>query len=191
MDSNQASLLIVDDETELADLYASVLSDSYDVVTAYSGQEALEKVDDDIDVVLLDRRMPGMNGDEVLTEIRDRDLDVRVGMITAVIPEPSIAEMEFDNYLLKPLDSDEINEAVEQLVALSNHDEQIRELFSLAKKRAVVEETRPKAQLKREDEYNDLVTRFNELDAELSKRIAERDEPFFKKLSASVKEQQE
>jgi CheY-like chemotaxis protein len=41
------------------------------VRTAYGGHEALEELSDDVDVILLDRRMPGLSGDEVLEEVRD------------------------------------------------------------------------------------------------------------------------
>lgn len=190
MDSNRPSILVVDDEESLANLYDTILSSDYDVTTAHGGQEALEKVDNETDIVLLDRRMPGMNGNEVLTEIREQGLDVRVGMITAVMPDLSIAEMNFDHYLLKPLDRDDLHEAVEQLLALSDHDEQTRELFTISKKRAAIEGDMSRSQLEGEDEYEDLVTRYNELDDEISERIDDRDEAFFRKLSSSVKERQ-
>ena len=60
------NVLVVDDESGLADLYAVWLGDDHEVETAYSGQGALEEVTDDTDIVFLDRRMPQMSGDEVL-----------------------------------------------------------------------------------------------------------------------------
>jgi len=59
-------VLIVDDEPDLADLYASWLPEQYAVVTAYDGRGALDALDGSVNVVLLDRRMPGMSGDEVV-----------------------------------------------------------------------------------------------------------------------------
>ncbi len=66
------TVLVVDDEQGLADLYANWLEDRYTVHTSYNGTDALETLSQEIDVVLLDRRMPDMSGDEVLTEIRNR-----------------------------------------------------------------------------------------------------------------------
>ena len=80
-------VLVVEDEPDLADLYATWLKIDYSVRTAYGGEEAVEQLDDEIDVVLLDRRMPGLSGDEVLTKIRERGIDCYVSMVTAVEPD--------------------------------------------------------------------------------------------------------
>jgi len=69
------NILVVDDESRLADLYTVWLSDNHDVETAYSGEEAIQKVDGETDIVFLDRRMPHMSGDDVLAAIRDQDVD--------------------------------------------------------------------------------------------------------------------
>ena len=73
--STQPTILVVDDERQLADLYATWVGDDYAVRTAYDGQSALEQADEAVDVVLLDRHMPDLTGDEVLGRIRDRGLD--------------------------------------------------------------------------------------------------------------------
>jgi CheY-like chemotaxis protein len=64
------TVLIVDDESEVADVYALRLREEYETRTAYGGEEALDTIDSDMDVVLLDRRMPDLSGDEVLERIR-------------------------------------------------------------------------------------------------------------------------
>jgi len=56
--SADASVLVVDDERDVADVYALRLSDEFETRTAYSGGAALTPLDDDVDVVLLDRHMP-------------------------------------------------------------------------------------------------------------------------------------
>ncbi|ESS07881.1 MAG: response regulator containing CheY-like receiver, AAA-type ATPase, and DNA-binding domain protein [uncultured archaeon A07HN63] len=53
------TVLVVDDESDVADLYAYRLEDAFSVRTAYSGEEAIETVDETVDVILLDRRMAG------------------------------------------------------------------------------------------------------------------------------------
>ncbi|MFB6105679.1 MAG: response regulator, partial [Halobacteriaceae archaeon] len=60
------TVVVVDDEEGIAEAYSYWLSDEYDVRTAQSGAGALETIDEDVDVVLLDRRMPDRSGDEVL-----------------------------------------------------------------------------------------------------------------------------
>lgn len=110
-DSMRVSLprvLIVDDEKQVADAYALRMEGVADTTIAYSGAEALSTVDpsDPPDVVLLDRHMPGLSGDEVLTELRGLDARMRVIMITAIDPQLAILELPFDEYLCKPVETD-------------------------------------------------------------------------------------
>ena len=63
-------LLIVDDERGIVDMIQSYFQTQYDILTAYSGQEALKKVACKPDLILLDINMPGMNGIELIREVR-------------------------------------------------------------------------------------------------------------------------
>lgn len=76
-------ILIIDDDEELRDNLVEILADSgYDVETACNGEEALQKIVSGFDIVLLDFMMPGMNGLEVLVEIK-KISPAKVIMITA------------------------------------------------------------------------------------------------------------
>ena len=55
-------LLVVDDERGIVDMIQSYFQTRYDILTAYSGQEALKKVAYKPDLILLDINMPGMDG---------------------------------------------------------------------------------------------------------------------------------
>ncbi|MCG1002980.1 MULTISPECIES: response regulator [Halobacterium] len=132
-------VLVVDDEKDLADLFTAWLSDEYTVRTVYSGQAALDSLDDSIDVVLLDRRMPDLSGDAVLTEVRERGLDCRVAMVTAVDPDFDIVEMGFDAYLTKPVTNDDLHDVVETLLTRKHHDTAVQQYFQLVTKRAALE----------------------------------------------------
>lgn len=113
-DEDPATVLLVDDEESVLETYELYLeTEGYDVLTADNGGEALVELDGDVDVLLLDRRMPGMSGDEVLEHVRDWELDCRVAMITAVDPDSDIVEMAFDDYLTKPISKDELLDTVE------------------------------------------------------------------------------
>jgi DNA-binding response OmpR family regulator len=100
------TVLIVEDESDLAALYAHYLSDHYTVKTANSGEEALKLFDGTVDVVLLDRKMPGLSGDEVLREVSRRGYDCRVAMVTAVTPQSDIVDFGIEDYLVKRCDCD-------------------------------------------------------------------------------------
>jgi len=137
-DAGEATVLLVDDEPTLVDLYETFLSGEYDVRTAMGGTEALEVIDESVDVALLDRRMPELSGDEVLAEIRARDLDVRTAMLTAVEPDVDIVDMSFDDYKVKPVDRSDLVGTVEVLLERATYDDQSQEFFSLASKKAAL-----------------------------------------------------
>jgi len=161
--SSTPTVLLVEDEEGLADLYALWLGDEYDVRTAYSGEDALDIIDADVDAMLLDRRMPGLSGDEVLTEIRERGYDCPVAMVSAVTPDFEIAEMPFDAYLRKPIERDQLQEAIDQLLLLAEYDDQQREAFALAQKKATLEgETAPEDR-NASTEYAELTSRLDEI----------------------------
>lgn len=116
------TVLIVDDEPEVCATYEMYLEgERFRTRVAEGGPEALLKVDDDVDIVLLDRRMPEVSGDEVLAFIRDWNLDCRVIMVTAVKPDASIIEMNFDSYLTKPASKEELLDTVKQQVLFSRY----------------------------------------------------------------------
>lgn len=69
MTNPEPTILIVEDERELADTYAKWLLDDYSVTVAYSAADAIDKLTDDLDVALLDRRLPGMSGNAIINEI--------------------------------------------------------------------------------------------------------------------------
>ncbi|WP_435147914.1 response regulator [Halobaculum sp. P14] len=144
---DRPSVLVVDDEEDVTQAYALWLGDDYDVTTAHDGDEALDAIDDDTDVVLLDRRMPRLSGDEALDRIREAGYDARVAMVTAVDPDFDVLEMPFDTYLTKPVSREELLDTVDGLVALSNYDDAVREQFSLAEKRATLEQSKPQSEL--------------------------------------------
>ncbi|ELZ13182.1 response regulator receiver protein [Haloterrigena salina JCM 13891] len=147
------TLLVVDDEREVADAYALRLRRRYDDVrTAYGGEECLQEMDDTVDVVLLDRRMP-FSGDKVLTEIRDRGHDCQVIMVTAVNPGFDIVDMPFDDYLCKPIEKDDLFAAVEQQATAASYDDPLSEFFSLTAKLSVLEAEHTPEQLEESSEY--------------------------------------
>ena len=160
-------VLVVEDEPDLADLYATWLKTEYRVRTAYGGEEAVDQLDDEIDVILLDRRMPGLSGDEVLEEVRERGIDCRVSMVTAVEPDFDIIEMGFDTYLVKPVQRDTLSETIEDLLTRNSYESGVQELFSLSSKKALLESEKSQSALADNKEYQELSERIEELREEL------------------------
>lgn len=153
------TVLVVDDEPGVADLYAAWLKEHYPTRTAYGGAEALEAIDESVGVVLLDRRMPDHAGDEVCADIREAGHPCRIAMVTAVQPDINIIELGFDDYVTKPVSRDELLELVDGLVRRQQYDETVEELFSLVAKRAALEDELSQDVLESSEEYQALLDR--------------------------------
>ncbi|MEF8784043.1 MAG: response regulator [Haloarculaceae archaeon] len=166
------TILVVDDEEQIADSYARALSDRYETRTAYSGEEGLELIDDDIDVVLLDRRMPGISGDAVLERVRDEGYGGAVIMVTAVDPNLNILEMDFDDYLCKPVSPDTLLNTIDQhLDRVDRESERLDEFFTLVSKISVLEDEMSRSELRTSQEYEQLRQRAEALGNELRNSV--------------------
>jgi PAS domain S-box-containing protein len=137
-DSNERRVLVIDDERRYAEAHARMLQDEYAVETAYGGQAGLDALTDDLDVIVLDRNMPTLPGDEVATEVRERNLDCRIVMITAVEPDLDIVDMGIDDYLTKPVSEDELKECLADALEWAEYDDTLRDYFALSNKREVL-----------------------------------------------------
>ena len=101
-------IMVVDDEHEICAFLKSFFEERlYEVVTALSGEEALKKIEKERpQVVLLDLKMPGKDGSEVLKELKQRYPKIKVIMVTAVETSDKIElaiKLGADNYITKPL----------------------------------------------------------------------------------------
>lgn len=112
-------VLVVDDQFGIRVLLQEVLQrEGYEVFQAPNGETALEIVQrDDPDLILLDMKIPGMDGLEILRNIRKLDVDTKVIMMTAygeldLIHEAM--EMGAIAHFTKPFDIDELRKAVKE-----------------------------------------------------------------------------
>lgn len=120
MQSNN-SILIIDDEAFLRTTLAVILQRAgYSVSTASGGEEALHiLLDHKFDLVFLDLKMPGMDGMELLPEIRLLDPKLPVLILTANASlESAIQTMRLGaiGYLMKPIDPEQIVNRVEEVI---------------------------------------------------------------------------
>ncbi len=114
-------VLIVDDDAELRSELADML-EGYDVVEAGSGDDALGIISsaDNIDAVVLDIRMPGIDGLETLRRIRKIAPDLGVIILTGFSTKDAAVNAlknRADDYLEKPADIDRLGSAVENVIA--------------------------------------------------------------------------
>ena len=106
-----AKILLVDDDTELTSLLSDILDmEGFEVVEANNGEQGLAKVDDSIDLILLDVMMPVMNGTEMLRRLREKH-ETPVLMLTAKGEEIDRVlglELGADDYMPKPFSDREL-----------------------------------------------------------------------------------
>ena len=140
------SVLVVDDEVETRRLLEQALSKEFFVESAKDGDEALELLErDPFDIVLLDQRMPGLSGLEVLRAVKQRHPDTRVVMVTA-FDETSLIVASIragaEDYLVKPIAPEALR----------------KKLRSFAERRALAEQNgRLRAELDQRSRFDELI----------------------------------
>lgn len=126
-------VLVVDDEPVNVKLITANLENDYEIIPAYNGREALEKINSDKpDIVLLDIMMPEINGYEVCKKIKQHDTTrfIPVVMITALSGlEDKIKSIEAgaDDFLTKPISRIELIARVKSLLKVKYFHDQLIE----------------------------------------------------------------
>jgi DNA-binding NtrC family response regulator len=134
--AKKSRILVIDDEASMRECLKDwLMEDGYEVGLAASGEEGLVMSQKERwDVVLLDLKMPGMDGIETLKRLKDQDQESEVVMMTAYATVDTavqaMKEGAFD-YLVKPFDPDEIEMQVKRIV---EHKELVLENILLRKK---------------------------------------------------------
>ncbi len=112
-----ARILFIDDDENIRFLLAEELrTDGHEVLTAPDGPSGLEALDLGPELVILDIKMPGMDGMEVLRRIKARDPALPVLLFTAYTePEEGARALGADGYLVKSADLQGLRETVARL----------------------------------------------------------------------------
>ena len=126
------SILIIDDDQNLLESYTVLLEDEFQVYTAETGEAGLDLVrHTDVHIALLDVRLPGIDGIEVLRRLKALDENVDVIMITAVrnvrVAVEAIKLGAYD-YIVKPFEIDEILSLLRRTL---EHQSLLREVLYL------------------------------------------------------------
>jgi len=131
MDRIKGKILVVDDEENVRNLVQLLLQNvGYEVDTASDGEEALSKVERlNIDVVILDIKMPGMSGVEILQYLTVYWPDICVIMVTAVDDASSAIEavkLGAYDYVTKPFDKVDLIQRVQKAIEKRNLKQETR-----------------------------------------------------------------
>ncbi|MFB6124364.1 MAG: HalX domain-containing protein [Halanaeroarchaeum sp.] len=186
--AEQPTVLVVEDERDLADLYADWLGDEFVVETAYTATEALEAMDDSVAVVLLDRRLPESSGDEVLGRIREAGYDCSVAMVTAVDPDFDIIGLGFDDYVVKPVDRTTLHDVVDRLLVRSLYNDEVQRYFSLVSKRASLEASKSPEDLAASEQYQTLLRDIAAIEEDLDDIVTRLTDEDFRALVTALQD---
>jgi two-component system response regulator (stage 0 sporulation protein F) len=121
-------VLVVDDQFGIRILLQEVLAqDHYTVLLAANGMEALTMIKaENPDLVLLDMKIPGMDGIEILTNIRKFDVNIKVVMMTAYGELDLVKEadaLHAIGHFTKPFDINELRSFVSREIGVADGDE--------------------------------------------------------------------
>ncbi len=117
-------ILIVDDEAIVRESIRDWLTDAgYQVATAESGEEALEMIEkQDFSLIVVDLRLPGMHGINVLKEVKAKKPKIKSIVITAYPTDLSTAEAKklgVIDYMVKPVVPDQLERVIRETIAKS------------------------------------------------------------------------
>ena len=125
---NKTKILVIDDEKDLCFLFKKILTpEGYTVLTALNGYDGIKiNQKSKPDIILLDLKMPGINGIETLRRIRKKDPDVIVIIITGYGDAETIrdaAELNVYEYMAKPFNNETVMKILKEAAASKDKDD--------------------------------------------------------------------
>lgn len=109
------TVLLVEDEEQLRSYYAEWLSDGCEVREAGSIDEAVAKFDRDVDIAILDRRLPNGHAEGLVPRFSDRNPDCKFALISGVSPNWDVMDVDFDAYVEKPIREEDFDSLLASL----------------------------------------------------------------------------
>src|ERR1041384_6913017 len=137
---SRGKVLVVDDESDIREgLELLLTSEGYTVELAQNGTEGIQKIESrNYDLVLLDLMMPDRSGMEVLQEVRQRDRETPIFMITAYgSAEAAVSALKLgaNDYFSKPWDNEKLIIEIDRMIALKRRETENTQLKRALKQR--------------------------------------------------------
>ncbi len=111
--TTDATVLFVDDEPAILQVYEHLFGSEYDVITAQSGEQAIDAFGPHVDLAVLERELPEVSGDDVVQVFRGESHQTPVAFVSALDPDPE-STVECDDYLTKPIENEQLRSVVER-----------------------------------------------------------------------------
>lgn len=163
MSPQPPTVVIVEDDSAIADLYETWLRSDYTVTAAATREDAESILDDSVDIAVLDRSLPNGSGDELVNTIRNRELTFPVAMVSGEIPDLDIIDLEIEAYHAKSIGKEELLDTIQTLLEETTYSAAKQEFYAIARKKALLETYRSDGRLEASEEFTKLTARHREL----------------------------
>ena len=166
------TILVAEDNADCRELYSIWLGEEHAVELVADGTAALDALGPAVDILFLDRDMPGHTGTEVAREVAELPHDPYVVMVSSMDPEFDIAEVPIDRYVQKPVDEPTLAAVIEQCRAQEEYRTALDDFFSLTVRLASMAAETPDDELADSAEYERLKRRVAQKRAEVDSALA-------------------
>lgn len=156
-------VLVVDDDAMMADLVAEWVAEKWACEVRYSGPDAFDAMDASFDVLVSDRSMPELSGDDLARAVRDAGMTIPILLVSGDRPDFGVLDVPFNDYLVKPVDRPEVQAAIEELFLRRSYREPVQRFLDLVARLDVLETELPREALLGNDEYLGLKAKADEL----------------------------
>ena len=164
LDVVNPTVLVVDSDRRLTDMFSRWLLDRYAVVRAHSDEELDRHLGEEIDVVLFAEGVPGTDPKRILSAVRP---ECRTIMLVEERADFDILAVDCDGLLRKPVVSERLRETVEEQLIRQGESELRREFGALTAKRSFLESIYPSETLESNDGYRELCSRLETLEDQI------------------------
>lgn len=172
MIEDSTTIVLADDDDRLVEMHTNWLSE-FEIKTATDGKTARDALDETVDVLITDRRMPELSGEELAQYVATSGYDCRTVFVSSVGPDQSLCSVPFDGYVQKPAAPEKLQTVIDDVVARKSQPPKVREFESLQARIELFESQLPKERRKETEAYRNLCDRLLTLDRELDQSMTD------------------
>lgn len=150
------NVLIIDDEKPLAELIEAYIPTEWDTTLVHDVESAIKELSPEYDLYFIDRRLSGGDGREILQELDNRGYNCCKFVVSAIEPDLDLLELSFTDYIVKPVEMDDIREMVSRCEQLLAAGEPTRQYYECRAKQALLAGSVPVTTRESSSEYDEL-----------------------------------
>jgi len=159
-------LLGVDDKEIAYSAFLSTL-DQHILTITTSENSALHLVDENIDLIFLERPFIEPLASKLFERIRKQKYSCQVAIITGAEPNFDTCNTPFDAFLTKPIDNTELKQTTRKLAKRSELDDALKDYANLTSKLCQMKQKHSKKRLNQDQQFKEVETRINQLEIKI------------------------